>query len=155
MPRYRTAYPREFRRQLVDLVRSGGTPEELARELEPTAQSICTWEKQAGRDAGKRFDGPTSAEREELTRLRRENHRRRQERDILAKAAACSRGRASPADIDASGRSQASSDRRPPLDEEQPLRVTEQLWSPKEHRHHSYRNRMNWSNRLSRSTPHG
>jgi transposase len=40
MPRYRTAYPREFRRQLVDLVRSGGTPEELARELEPTAQSI-------------------------------------------------------------------------------------------------------------------
>ena len=44
--------------------------------------------KQAERDAGKRADGPTSAEREELTRLRRENHRLRQERDILAKAAA-------------------------------------------------------------------
>ena len=40
MPRYRTAYPPEFRRQMVDLVRSGRTPEELAREFEPTAQSI-------------------------------------------------------------------------------------------------------------------
>jgi transposase len=73
---------------VVDLVRSGRTPEELAREFEPTAQSISTWVKQADRDAGKRIDGPTSAEREELARLRRENHRLRQERDILAKAAA-------------------------------------------------------------------
>jgi transposase len=88
MPRYRTAYPPEFRRQMVDLVRSGRTPEELAREFEPTAQSISTWVKQAERDAGKRIDGPTSAERDELGRLRRENHRLRQERDILAKAAA-------------------------------------------------------------------
>ncbi len=57
MPRYRTAYPPEFRRQMVDLVRSGRTPEELAREFEPTAQSISTWVKQADRDAGKRIDG--------------------------------------------------------------------------------------------------
>ena len=71
MPRYRTAYPPEFRRQMVDLVRSGRTPEELAREFEPTAQSISTWVKQAERDAGKRVDGPTSAEREELGRLRK------------------------------------------------------------------------------------
>jgi hypothetical protein len=42
MPRYRTAYPPEFRRQMVDLVRSGRTPEELAREFEPTAHSIST-----------------------------------------------------------------------------------------------------------------
>jgi transposase len=63
MPRYRTAYPPEFRRQMVDLVRSGRTPEELAREFEPTAQSISTWVKQAELDAGKRVDGPTSAER--------------------------------------------------------------------------------------------
>ena len=47
MPRYRTAYPPEFRRQMVDLVRSGRTPEELAREFEPTAQSISTWVKQS------------------------------------------------------------------------------------------------------------
>ena len=65
-PRYRTAYPPEFRRQMVDLVRSGRTPEELACEFEPTTQSISTWVKQAERDAGKRIDGPTSAEREEL-----------------------------------------------------------------------------------------
>jgi transposase-like protein len=60
---------------MVDLVRSRRTPEELAREFEPTAQSISTWMKQAGRDAGKRVDGRTSAERDELARLRRENHR--------------------------------------------------------------------------------
>ena len=54
MPRYRTAYPPEFWRQMVDLVRSGRTPEELAREFEPTAQSISTWVKQAERDAVKR-----------------------------------------------------------------------------------------------------
>ena len=84
MPRYQTAYPPEFRRQMVDLVRSGRTPEELAREFEPTAQSISTWVKQAGRDAGKRVDGPSGRN----GALRRENHRLRQERDILAKAAA-------------------------------------------------------------------
>jgi transposase-like protein len=61
------------------------TPEELAREFEPTAQPISTWVKQAERDADKRIDRPTSAEREEPGRLRRENHRPRQERDILAK----------------------------------------------------------------------
>ena len=88
MPRYRTAYPPEFRRQMVDLVRSGRTPEELAREFEPTVQPISTWVRQAERDAGKRMDGATGAEGEELGRLRRENHRLRQERDILAKAAA-------------------------------------------------------------------
>jgi transposase len=86
MPRFRSAYPPEFRRQMVELVRSGRTPEELAREFEPTAQSIASWVKQADRDAGKRTDGPTTAEREELIRLRRETHRLCQERDILSKA---------------------------------------------------------------------
>ena len=88
MPRFRSAYPPEFRRQMVDLVRSGRTSEELSREFEPTAQSITNWVRQAERDAGKRSDGPTSVEREELIRLRRENQRLRQERDILSKAAA-------------------------------------------------------------------
>ncbi len=69
---------------MVELVRSGRTPEALAREFEPTAQSIADWVRQAERDAGKRSDGPTSAVREELIRLRRENHRLRQERDILS-----------------------------------------------------------------------
>ncbi|MGQ5702864.1 IS3 family transposase [Sandaracinobacteroides sp. A072] len=86
MGRFRTAYPPEFRRQMVELVRAGRTPEELSREFEPTAQSIWNWVRQADRDAGKRTDGPTSIEREELSKLRRENARLRQERDILAKA---------------------------------------------------------------------
>lgn len=89
MPKFRVPYPPEFRRQMVELVRSGRTPEELAREFEPTAQSIWNWVRRAERDGGTRKDsGVTSPEREELSKLRRENHRLRQERDILAKAAA-------------------------------------------------------------------
>ena len=64
------------------------TPEELSREFEPTAQSIANWVRQAERDAGKRPDCATSVKREGLIRLRRENHRLRQEHDILSKAAA-------------------------------------------------------------------
>lgn len=89
MPRFRVPYPSEFRRQMVELVRSGRTPQDLAREFEPSAQSIAYWVRQAERNAGqRRDDGSASAERDELSRLRRENHRLRQERDILAKAAA-------------------------------------------------------------------
>lgn len=88
MPKSRGPYPPEFRRQLVELVRAGRTPEELSREFEPTAQSIRTWVAQADRDEGRRADGVTSAERAELRRLRRENKQLRTEREILAKAAA-------------------------------------------------------------------
>ena len=88
MPITRPPYPAEFRRQIVDLVHAGRTPEELSREFEPSAQTIANWVRQAERDAGKRGDGPTSVEREELVRLRREVRQLRQERDILAKAAA-------------------------------------------------------------------
>jgi len=42
MPKSHAAYAPEFRRQMVELVRSGRTPEELSREFEPTAQSIWT-----------------------------------------------------------------------------------------------------------------
>ncbi|CAH0446131.1 transposase [Ralstonia pseudosolanacearum] len=88
MMRHRNPYPAEFRAQLVELVRAGRKPEELAREFEPTAQSIHNWVAQADRDAGRRHDGLTSSEREELTRLRRENRQLKLEREILAKAAA-------------------------------------------------------------------
>lgn len=89
MPRTRRAYPPEFRRQMVELVRAGRTPVELAKEFEPSAQSIAVWVKQADRDEGLRKDGGLStSEREELGRLRRENRQLRQEREILAKAAA-------------------------------------------------------------------
>lgn len=88
MGKTRPGYPPEFRRRIVELVRAGRTPVELAREFEPTAQSIRNWVRQADRDEGRREDGLTTAEREELRRLRRENRQLREEREILAKAAA-------------------------------------------------------------------
>ena len=84
----RGSYAAEFRRQMVELVRAGRGPEELAREFEPSAQTIRNWVAQADRDEGRRQDGLTSEERDELRKLRRENRRLRQEREILSKAAA-------------------------------------------------------------------
>ena len=81
-------YPAEFRRRLIELVRAGQTPEALARKFEPTAQSIRNWIRQADLDDGKRTDGLTTEEREELRQLRRENRTLREEREILKKAAA-------------------------------------------------------------------
>jgi transposase len=88
MPRTRPPYPPEFRQQLVELVRAGRSPEELAREFEPSAQAIRNWVRQSDLDEGRRSDGLTSQEREELRRLQRENRQLREEREILAKAAA-------------------------------------------------------------------
>lgn len=88
MARFRPQYPPEFRRQMVELVRMGRTPDDFSREFEPHAQTIEALVKRAAREEGKRTDIPSAAEREELVRLRRENHRLRQERDILSKAAA-------------------------------------------------------------------
>jgi transposase len=81
-------YPTEYRRRLVELVRAGRTPESLSRQYEVTAQSIRNWVRQADLDEGRRADGLTTAEREELARLRRENKALREEREILKKAAA-------------------------------------------------------------------
>ena len=88
MPRAHRSYPHEFRRQMVELVRAGRSPESLAREFEPSAGAIRNWVKQSDLDDGRRHDGVTSDEREELTRLRRENRQLREEREILKKAAA-------------------------------------------------------------------
>ncbi len=88
MSRRRGRYPSEYRQQMVELVRSGRSPDHLAREFEASAQSIRNWVAQADRDEGRRSDGTTSAERRELRRLRRENRRLRDEREILAKATA-------------------------------------------------------------------
>ena len=88
MGKTRTPYPAEFRAHMVELVKAGRTPQELAREFEPTAQTIVNWVAQAEHDAGVRSDGLTTAERQELTRLRRENRQLRMERDILSHAAA-------------------------------------------------------------------
>jgi transposase len=88
MPKSHPPYPLEFRRRIVELVRSGRSPEALSKEFEPTAQSIHNWVAQADRDAGRRNDGLTTEERKELVRLRRENKQLRMEREILSKAAA-------------------------------------------------------------------
>ncbi|USQ73995.1 IS3 family transposase [Roseomonas sp. TAS13] len=89
MPKTHPPYSPEFRRQMVDLVRAGRSAEDLAREFEPTAQSIGAWVAAADRQEGRREEvtpGLAAAERDELARLRRENKQLRLERDILSKA---------------------------------------------------------------------
>ena len=88
MAKTHSPYAPEYRRQMIELIRAGRTPEDLAREFEPSAQAIRNWVVQAERDAGRRADGLSTAEGEELRRLRREIRRLREERDILAKATA-------------------------------------------------------------------
>jgi transposase len=96
MPETRPPYSPEFRRQMVDLVRAGCDPADLAREFEPSSQAIRNWVSQADRQEGRREMKLTAAadlvltatERDELTRLRRENKQLRLERDILSRAAA-------------------------------------------------------------------
>jgi transposase len=70
------------------MVRAGRTPESLGRQFEPTAQAIRNWVRQADLDDGRRADGLTTEEREELTKLRRDVKVLREEREILRKAAA-------------------------------------------------------------------
>ena len=88
MPKSRGPYSPEFRQRIVELVRKGRTPEELGRQFEPSAQCIRNWVRQADRDEGHRRDGLTTAEQDEVRRLRRENRTLREEREILKKAAA-------------------------------------------------------------------
>ena len=57
MPKTRPPYPAVFRQQMVEFVRAGRAPEDLAREFEPSVQAIRNWVTQAGRDAGERADG--------------------------------------------------------------------------------------------------
>jgi transposase len=73
---------------MIELVRAGRSPQQLAKEFEPSAQAIRNWVKQADLDQGLRDDGLTTTERDELLRLRRENRRLKEEREILKKAAA-------------------------------------------------------------------
>jgi len=88
MARKHAPYTPEFRRQMIELVRSGRSPESLAKEFEPTAQAIRNWVAQAGRDDGTREDGLKTEDRDEINRLGREVRQLKVERDILSKAAA-------------------------------------------------------------------
>jgi transposase len=88
MPRSRPPYPPEFRAEAVELIRSGTKSfGQLSRDLGVSDQTLRNWVRQADVDAGRRHDGLTTSEREELRRLRAENRTLRMERDLLKKAA--------------------------------------------------------------------
>lgn len=81
-------YPREYRRRLVELVRAGRSPEDLAREYEASTRAIRRWVATADELEGRREDGWTREERVELRRLRQENRQLKREVLFLKKAAA-------------------------------------------------------------------
>lgn len=87
MPRTRPPYPEEFRREAVELVRSGRSMRDVAESLGVSAQTLRNWSKQIDVDAGRR-EGLSSDDQEELTKLRRRVRVLEQEREILQKAAA-------------------------------------------------------------------
>ena len=88
--RKRRSFTAEFKVETVRLLReTGRSIAEVAKDLDLTESAVRLWVKQAAIDAGRGPAGaPTTAERDELTRLRRENKQLRMEREILKKAAA-------------------------------------------------------------------
>lgn len=82
------AYPVEFRQRAVELYRSGDRSiDAVSKELGISSTTLANWSRQARIDAGEQA-GVTSDDREELTRLRRENRRLEMEIEILKRAAA-------------------------------------------------------------------
>jgi len=88
MPKTRPAYPEQFRREALELVRHGRTIPDVAGSLGVSPQSLRNWMRQDERDRGERDDGLSSAERDELRELRTRVKRLQQERDILKRATA-------------------------------------------------------------------
>jgi len=87
--RARRQFTEEFMAGAVRLVlEEGKTIGAVARELDLTASSLANWVKHARADRTSGKTGLTTAEREELARLRKENRELRTEREILKKAAA-------------------------------------------------------------------
>lgn len=89
MPKSHSPYPPEFRLEAVRLVHSSGRPvAEIARRLEVSTETLRKWVRQADIDEGRRHDGLTTQETEEVRQLRREVKRLQEEKEILLKAAA-------------------------------------------------------------------
>jgi transposase len=88
MPKSRPPYPEEFRREAVQMVRSGRRLSDVATSLGVTEQSLRNWVKRDQLERHERDDGLTLAERDELRDLRRKVKRLEQERDLLKRAAA-------------------------------------------------------------------
>jgi transposase len=87
--RPRRAFTPEFRAEIVEVCRRGDrTIGQVAKDFDLTETAVRDWVRQADIDAGVRSDGLTSAEREELTRLRRENRRLSEDVEILRRATA-------------------------------------------------------------------
>lgn len=94
MAKHMAPYPPEFRAEAIRLARTSGKPHaEIARERGMTGETPRLWLKQADLDEGKRSDGLTTDEQEELRRLRRENRILREEREMLKKPQPSSRRR--------------------------------------------------------------
>jgi transposase len=87
MPKSRPPYPEEFRREAVQMVRSGRKLSDVATSL-GVEQSLRSWVKRDQLERRERDDGLTLAERDELRELRRKVKRLEQERDLLKRAAA-------------------------------------------------------------------
>ena len=86
--RAQRSFTEEYKAEVVALCRgSEKSMAEVARDLDLTEPSVRRWVSQAKIDAGRR-DGLTTDEREELSRLRKENRVLREERDILKRATA-------------------------------------------------------------------
>lgn len=88
MAKFQRRYTPEFGRQTVELHRAGHGFDALAKQYGCSSWSIRQWVKQADRDAGRGDGGLGTAERQELTRLRREHRQLKMEREIFSKAAA-------------------------------------------------------------------
>jgi transposase len=89
MPKTRPAYPEQFRREALELVRRGRGIPDVAESLGVSQQTLRHWRRRDERDRGERDDGGlSSAERDELRELRRRVRRLEQERDILKRATA-------------------------------------------------------------------
>src|SRR5215203_4435329 len=89
-PRARWSLSPEFKAEIVELCQRGDRSiGQVARDFDLTETAVRAWVRQAERDAGSRGDGGlTSAERQELSALRRENQRLRQDVEVLKRATA-------------------------------------------------------------------
>ena len=89
-PRRRRSFTPEFKAEIVGLCQRGDrSVGQVAKDFDLTETAVREWVKQAERDAGTRSDGGlTSAEQQELARLRRENRQLREDVEILKRATA-------------------------------------------------------------------
>ena len=88
-PRVRRSFTPEFKAEIVELCQRGDRSiGQVARDFDLTETAVREWLRQAERDSGTRSDGLTSAERQELAALRRENRQLREDLGVLKRATA-------------------------------------------------------------------